>query len=48
MTLKIDAKSEKKLTSGLKIDVRNLVNFYQTTQKFENLHPLSATFIESI
>ena len=38
MTLKIDAKSEEKLTCGLKNDVRDLVNFHQTTQKFENLH----------
>ena len=48
MTLKIDKKFEEKLTCGLKNDVRNLVNFHQTTQNSENLYPLWTTFIESI
>ena len=30
MTLKSDAKFEEKLTSGLKNDMRNLVNFHQS------------------
>ena len=33
MTLKSDAKFEEKLTFGLKNDLRNLGNFYQSTQK---------------
>ena len=36
--MKIDAKFEEKLTCGLKNDVRDLVNFRQTTQKSKNLH----------
>ena len=31
MKLKIDAKFEKRLTCGLKNDMRNLANFYQST-----------------
>ena len=33
MTLKSDAKFEEKMTTGSKKDMRNLLNFYPTTQK---------------
>ena len=36
MTLKSDAKFEEKLTCGLENDMRNLVNFHQSTQKCQN------------
>ena len=36
MVLNIDAKFEEKLTCVFKCDMRNLVNFYQCTQKSEN------------
>ena len=36
MTLNSDAKFKKKLTFGFKYDMRNLMNFTPTTQKFEN------------
>ena len=36
MTLKSDAKFEKKLTLGSKNDMWNLVNFHPTTQKFKS------------
>ena len=36
MKLKIDAKFEKRLTCGLKNDMRNLANFYQSTWKSQN------------
>ena len=36
MTLDIDAKSEEKLTYGLKNDMRNLANFHQSTRKSQN------------
>ena len=35
MTLKSDVKFKEKVTCGFKYVVRNLVNFYPTTQKFE-------------
>ena len=38
MTLKSDAKSNEKLTRGLKHDLRNLVNFHASSRKFENVH----------
>ena len=38
MTLKADAKLKGKLTRGLKNDIRNLVNFYETSRKSGNLH----------
>ena len=38
MTLKSDAKLKRKLTCGLKKDIRNLVNFHASSQKSENLH----------
>ena len=38
MTLKGDAKFKGKLTFGLKNNIRNLVNFYESSQKSENLH----------
>ena len=37
MTLKSDAKFKEKLTCGFKYDMRNLVNFHLTTQKFKNV-----------
>ena len=36
MTLKSDAKFEDKLTCGLENDFRNLANFHQSTQKYQN------------
>ena len=36
MLLKSDAKFEETLTSGLETDMRNLVNFHQSTRKFQN------------
>ena len=36
MTLKSDAKFEEKITYGLKNDMRNLANLYQSTWKFQN------------
>ena len=36
MTLKSDTKFEEKLTISSKNDMRNLVNFYATTQKSKN------------
>ena len=36
MTLKIDAKFEEKLSCGLENDMRNLVNFHQSTRKSQN------------
>ena len=38
MTLKSDAKFEEQLTLGSKNDIRNLVNFNASSDKFENLH----------
>ena len=38
MTLKSDAKFEKKLTPGSKNDMRNLVNFNASSGKSGNLH----------
>ena len=36
MALKSDAKFEDKLTCGLEKDMRNLVNFQQSTRKCQN------------
>ena len=36
MTLKSDGKFEEKVTCALKNDMRNLVNFYQSTRKCQN------------
>ena len=36
MRLKSDAKFKEKLTCGFKYDIKNLVNFHPTTQKFQN------------
>ena len=36
MTLKRDAMFKEKLTCGFKYDMRNLVDFHPTTQKYEN------------
>ena len=38
MTLKGVAKFKRKLTCGLKNDIRNLVNFHASSQKSENLY----------
>ena len=38
MTLKSDAEFKRKLTRGLKNDIRNLVNFYASSLKSENFH----------
>ena len=38
MTLKGDAKFRGKLTCGLKIDLRNLLNFQASSQKSGNMH----------
>ena len=38
MILKGDAKSKRKLTRGLKNDMRNLVNFHASSRKSGNLH----------
>ena len=43
MTMKSDGKLKKKLTCGFRYDIRNLVNFYPTNQKFENF-TLMGTF----
>ena len=38
MTLKGDAKFKRKLTCGLKSDIRNLVDFHTSSRKSEHLH----------
>ena len=38
MTLTSNAKFKGKLTSGLKNDIKNSVNFYATSRKSEKLH----------
>ena len=38
MKLKGDAKFKRKLTCGLKNDIKNLVNFHASNRKSENLH----------
>ena len=38
MTLNGDAKFKRKLTRGLKNDIRNLVNFHASSRKSENFH----------
>ena len=38
MTLKSDSKFEEKLTLGSKNDMKNLLNFNASSDKFENLH----------
>ena len=38
MTLKGDAKFEGELTHCLKNNIRNLVNFHESSRKSENLH----------
>ena len=48
MTMKNDAKLEKKLTCRFKIEMRNLMNFDPSTrksQKFCTLKVVSATFL---
>ena len=47
MTLKSDAKFDKKLTCGLENDMRNLANFYQSTQKSQNWTLIRYYFIQS-
>ena len=48
MALKGNAKLKEKLTRGVKNDIRNLVNFYASSRKSENLHfygfPLSKAY----
>ena len=36
MTLKSETKCEEKLTRGLKNDMKNVANFYQSTRKSQN------------
>ena len=36
--LKSDAIFKEKLTGGLKIDIRDLINFHESSHKSENLH----------
>ena len=38
MTLKGVPKFKRKLTCGLKIDIKSLVNFHVSSRKSENLH----------
>ena len=38
MTLKGDAKFKRKLTCGLKNDIKNLLNFQASSRKSQNLH----------
>ena len=38
MTLEWDSKSKRKLTRGLKNDIRNLVNFHACSRESKNLH----------
>ena len=38
MTLKGDVIFKEKLTSGLKNDIRNVINFHASSRKSENLH----------
>ena len=38
MTLKCDAKFKGKLTRSLKSDIKNFVNFYESSRKSGNLH----------
>ena len=47
MTLKSDAKFKEKLTCGFKYDMKNLVNFYPITQKFENFFSMGI-FVQSV
>ena len=42
MTLKSDAKFKEKLTCGYKYDMRNLVNFHPTIQKFKDLFSMGS------
>ena len=42
MTMKSDAKIKEKLTCDFKYDLRNLVNFHSTTQKFENFFSMGS------
>ena len=47
MRLKSDAKFKRKLTCGIKFDIRNLVNFHSVTQKYENYFQW-ALFVQSM
>ena len=42
MILKSDTKFKEKLTCGFKYDIRNLVNFHPTTQKFANFFSMGS------
>ena len=44
MKMKNDAKFEQELTCQFKIDIRNLTNFYPSTQKSQKLALLWTTF----
>ena len=48
MTLKNDEKSEEKLTSHFKIDMRNLMNFASRTRKSKKFPLLWAAFDQII
>ena len=50
MNLKIDAKFEEKLTCGLENDMRNLVNFHQSTGKCQNwdFHGILLSKVENV
>ena len=37
MTLKVDAMFKEKLNGGLKNDIKNLVNFHESSRKSKNL-----------
>ena len=47
MTLKGDAEFKRKLTRGLKNDIRNLVNFYASSQKTEIFTMIGSFFPKS-
>ena len=48
MALKIDAKFEGKLTCASKTDMRNLENFYQSTQKSQNWDQILLAKVENV
>ena len=48
MALKSDTKFKEKLSFGFKYDMRNLVNFYPTTQNFDNSTSMGGSFFPSI
>ena len=48
MALKIDAKFEGKRTCAYKNDMRNLVNFHQSTQKSQHWDFVSLKFVREL